>query len=326
MKLMMMGMAIFCLSLFYGIKLMSQQVGNKFKEGKLYYRITALSPVKTVSLVSRDENVGWDEATLVGKLEIPSKVIHQGENYTVTVVGALAFAGCKKLTTVSIPNTVKRLEDESFADCTALQSILIAEQVEHIGNAVFEGCSELREVAIPKSAVKLGNNLFGDCKKLSKITVSKDNVHYASIGGVLFNKKKTVLLSYPQGKAVSSYVVPDFVTTIAADAFANCDRLSEIILPNSIKKIGENSFYSCVNLSSITLPPLLREIGSYAFYECTTLKLIVSEIVNLETVSMGKGVFYDVDTSTCVLYVPKGKKDAYSDANQWADFFYIVEK
>jgi len=52
-----------------------------------------------------------------GKVEIPSKVIHDGIEYTVTKINDNTFKGCSGLTSVTIPNSVTSIGESAFEDC-----------------------------------------------------------------------------------------------------------------------------------------------------------------------------------------------------------------
>ncbi len=77
-------------------------------------------------------------------------------------------------------------------------------------------------------------------------------------------------------------------------------------------------------MTEVTIPESVTTVGSSAFYYCPSLTSIYSLNPEPPTCS-GSSVFYKVDTSACTLYVPEGSKEAYSIANQWKEFFNIVE-
>ncbi len=54
---------------------------------------------------------------------------------------------------------------------------------------------------------------------LTAINVDKNNAVYSSVDGVLFNKKKTELIAYPNAKKDADYTIPDGVKTLSEFAF-----------------------------------------------------------------------------------------------------------
>lgn len=61
-------------------------------------------------------------------------------------IGGGAFSGCTSLTSVTIPSTVTKIEDEAFSGCTSLTSMDIPSSVTEIGNRVFADCTNLATV------------------------------------------------------------------------------------------------------------------------------------------------------------------------------------
>ena len=64
---------------------------------------------------------------------------------------------------------------------------------------------------------------------------------YYSIDGVLYNKEKTVIHIFPEGKT-GAYTIPDNVTEIGESAFSDCTELTSITIPNSVTEIGWDAF------------------------------------------------------------------------------------
>ena len=54
------------------------------------------------------------------------------------------FYGCKFLTKVHLPKSVKRIENCPFYDCVSLQFVQLPPNFEYIGNAAFGRCSSFR--------------------------------------------------------------------------------------------------------------------------------------------------------------------------------------
>ena len=115
------------------------------------------------------------------------------------------------------------------------------------------------------------------------------------------------------------------VTSIRGCAFDNCDRLTSIVIPNSVTSIGEYAFYGCSGLTSVTIPNSVTSIGGSAFYECTGLTSVTSLIPTDELFAIDSNVFYNVDKTTCTLYVPYGAKETYAATEGWNEFTNIVE-
>ena len=76
---------------------------------------------------------------------------------------------------------------------------------------------------------------------LQSFFVDPDNPSFSSIDGVIFNKTHTQLLRCPE-ICSESYVVPDSVDTIGANAFNYCKQLHFITIPASVTSIADTAF------------------------------------------------------------------------------------
>jgi len=63
-------------------------------------------------------------------------------------------------------------------------------------------------IIIPDSVTSIGDGAFAGCISLTAINAAPGNANYSSDQGVLYNKNKTTLVSYPGGKK-GSFIIPD---------------------------------------------------------------------------------------------------------------------
>ena len=176
---------------------------------------------------------------------------------SVTRIGREAFYLCSSLVSITIPNSVTSIGEYAFEDCSSLTSITISGSVTSIGYGAFSNCRSLTSITIPDSVTSIGNRIgcqaFSWCSSLTNINVSDNNKNYSSIDGVLFNKDKTVIIKYPEGKESKSYKIPNSVTSIGIYAFSDyCSSLTSITIPDSVTSIGEYAFEGCRSLTNIT--------------------------------------------------------------------------
>ncbi len=104
----------------------------------------------------------------------------------------------------------------------------------------------------PGSSGAVGSTLeiFSRCTNLTGIHVDSGNTAFASEDGVLYNKEKTSLVRYPEGKA-GDFVIPSGVTEIGGMAFDHCIRLTEVTVPSGTARIGDQAFAQCEALRAI---------------------------------------------------------------------------
>ncbi|MDR1499425.1 MAG: leucine-rich repeat domain-containing protein [Tannerellaceae bacterium] len=238
-------------------------------------------------------------------LEITSVVIPDG----ILEIGMNAFSACYSLAEVIIPNSVTSIGGRAFDSCSGLASMTIPNSVTTIGEGAFASCSGLASITIPSSVTVIGEGAFRSCRAMSTINVADGNIAWVSEDGVLYNRSKSLLHSYPAGKRGSSFTIPSSVMEIGDWAFYTCDNLSSITIPNSVTIIGRSSFRACQMLTAInvadgntswtsedgvlynksksllytyptgkigafTIPSSVTEIGDLAFYICDSLSSI----------------------------------------------------
>lgn len=266
----------------------------------------------------------------------------------ITSIGQQAFDRCVGLTTIDIPSGLTDIDWSVFAGSTSLNSINVAadnpsycsvdgvlfskdqttlvqypagkedesyqipSSVTRAGNDAFRGSKNLKTVYIPTSFKALGQDLydtmFEDCTNLTTITVEDANTDYSSVDGVLFNKDKTILVEYPDGRGVSTYKIPSSVKSIEDAAFEGCSNLTQITIPNGVTKIGHSAFHGCKKLESIAIPASVTEFSSsdqFLFDECDNLQNIDVSAEN-PNYSSEDGVLFNKDKTTLIKY-PVGK-------------------
>ena len=243
-----------------------------------------------------------------GELTVPSTV----DGKTVFSVGGEAFRE-SKITSLTIPSSVKKLEYKAFYGCSSLSKINLG-QVESISFDVFDDCTSLKEITIPKTLNDAGlSGAFIGCTNLKNIileqglTVIPDTIfEQTPIESITIpNSVKEIGYNAFKGCTNLSKVDLGQVEDISFDAFSDCTSLKEITIPKTLKYGGGNgSFRGCTNLKSITLeqgltvipdtifeqtpiesitiPNSVKEIGYNAFKGCTNLsKVDLGQVENI---------------------------------------------
>ena len=67
--------------------------------------------------------------------------------------------------------------------------------------------------------------------------------------------------------AIEKVIIPDTVTTIGFQAFAECWNLSEVVLPETISSIQREAFFNCYSLKKINIPADCK-VEDDAFLNC----------------------------------------------------------
>ncbi len=181
-------------------------------------------------------------------------------------IGSYAFASCPNLSSVTLPNHLTCIKKMAFAHCDALTSLKLPNTVTRIDNDAFlcyngELTLELNE--------KIKSTLFVFNPKKTHLSVSKESKRFCIADGVLFNKRKTLLLRLLEEKR-GIYYIPKSVKKIDHLAFYQ-SKLSEIILPEGVTWIGVAAFARNEHLTRLELPNTLKHISSFAFGFCDQL-------------------------------------------------------
>jgi hypothetical protein len=181
----------------------------------------------------------------------------------------------------------------AFSGCTKLANVDLGSKVKTIGNSAFYN-SGLVTLTIPASLTSIGTDVFYNCTLLESINVIAQNLNYASVDGVLFNKATTTLIKYPAKRPETGYEVPAGVTNISISAFNGCTILKYITFPASLIDIAagnasNGTFVGCTNLASVTFVDSIANIGNYAFYN---LQNLIEVSLGSKIKTIGNYAFY----------------------------------
>jgi len=253
---------------------------------------------------------------------VPTNAFYYASRFTsikissaVTSISNFAFYFCKGLTSFSLPS-VTSIGMEAFRACASLTSITIPSTVTSISAEAFSACTGISSITIPASVTSIGRAAIS---ANSLITVDASNANYSSVDNVLFNKAQTKLIQCPTVKT-GSYTIPSTVDSLDFSAFDECINLTSITIPSTVKYIGGLALYGCTGLTSLSIPSSVTSIAYDAFRGCSNLKSIKAYSTTPIDLSATYGVFYDVDTVNCILYVPSGSQSLYAAASQWKAF------
>ena len=222
---------------------------------------------------------------------------------TIREFGYYAFSGCKSLKKINIPTNLYSLRDCSLDTCESLEEITVNGEGNYYTSedgvlfnkaktvlVVFPQGSNKISYTIPANTEYIDRNGLSSCIGLQEINVENENINYTSEDGILYNKDKTSLCSYPAGKKQNTYNVPETVTSISAN-FSKCQYLNYITIPKNVQSIGGYYPEKC-------------------FY-CTSLKEINVDSNNTKFCSE-EGVLFNKDKTKLICYPASKESEEYS--------------
>lgn len=285
--------------------------------------------------------------TSLAEVKLPSSLVKIGES---------AFNGCSALKSFDL-NGIKTIENSVFSDCQSLSYINLAE-VDTIGSEAFYNCNKLDNIDL-SNVVNIGSRAFENCSSLQAVDLSGAEVlggdgrssgyatfrNCTSIKEVTFGDKLYYIGANTfENTGLINVSIPEGVTALEGQTFADCDSLASVELPSTLTAIYSGVFRGCTALTTVKMKTGLKQIGEGAFYRCSALE----EITIPSTVStIGRDAFSStaiknfkcyaavppsassdfiggsMDMSRTYLHVPPFSKDFYRNTQYWSNFYLM---
>lgn len=265
----------------------------------------------------------FNGCTSFGSLNIPLSVTVMGDfAFSQTVfenvnlaetniiqIGGGTFSECSNLKNVTLPNTLVKLDDGAFQMCMNLETVVLPEGIKSISYNAFYDCKNVKITKGEKVydfdtyldlALELSDKLAGDFQYETltdgiwitnyigdeDIVVIPNSINGEWVTGI--GEK-----AFSEYKKLSFLSIPQSVTQIGNNAFADCRNLrtvagggavktlgygiyrgtaiQQIEVPEGQEQVGYCAFYGCPNLVSVHIPEGVSLIDEYAFAGCGNL-------------------------------------------------------
>ena len=215
--------------------LKSVTIGNSVKSigNAAFWHCSALTSITIGNSVSKFDRSIFSGCNIMKSIIVdPGNPIFDSRDNCNAIIESVTntlIFGCTGLTSITIPDGVKKIGEYAFQKCTGLTSVTIPDGVESIGDYAFQGCTGLTSITIPDGVEIIGDYAFSGCSGLKSVTI---------------------------GNSVKS---------IGKYAFNECSGFNSVTIPNSVMSIGDYGFYNCKNLSSVTIENPNTHKGNNAF-------------------------------------------------------------
>lgn len=283
----------------------------------IYYDFNRNTHLATVvSPISSEQSQGSDVDFnyIQGDVTIPESVNYYGISYTVTEVGQEAFKSCKKITSISMPQTIEKIGDYAFSDCS-LPDIPLPDGLKEIGEGAFS-LSGIESILIGPNMQNIGGGAFYACKNLKAVYLDNANRYFSLYNDCLYDYNLTKLYYVPFNASHIDF--SDKIESIEPFACYGLRSVKEIDLPNSLKEIGVSAF-SFSELEIVKIGNGMKIIDDYAFHNAPLEMVCVDVIV---PPSISENTFNNFNAC---LVVPKGRIAAYKKDQYWGKFNNIVD-
>lgn len=265
---------------------------NKFERGTFDEQA-----IKSITLSSRfSEFPTFLDCESLVNIDIP---------YSIHEIIGTPFYGCKKIGTLSLPDSITHIGKDVFSSCRiknvilpnsitditglfaykeGIKKITLGASITEIPTRAFMECTSLEEIILPDGLEKINKEAFNKCKNLRNINIPQT---VTEIGACAFSDTKITELKFPDGliylapnafahfKYLNKVELGNSLLEIPKNAFCECTSLEIVKLPDNLEKIGEHAFENCLKLKNLDIPHALTEIGAYAFCHCGITSIIL---------------------------------------------------
>lgn len=246
----------------------------------------------------------------VTDLVIPSTVRYNGVTYAVVALYDNRY-NQNKVRTLTLPRTLRHINDWGLSDYRAITNLEIPANVERMGENVVYNCPQLRRIKVnaevPPTLGSLDNESYSDERAYIKITIPRESFHAYRLVSA-WKTDRTVLIGGDEGVTVSTgkiaagdlgHVVieeagylPE-VNKLIIEGELNSDdwskikqmtNLTELDLSKAlIDEIPSYAFNERWAIDKVVLPPTLKKIGTYAFQKTSLTSVNIPD--NVETIA-----------------------------------------
>ena len=214
--------------------------------------------------IIRIKDNAFENNTKITKVIIPDSIEELGNNI---------FSRCSSLEEVVFDGISKitKIPTNTFYKCTSLKDITIPTTVKIIEDYAFYQCSSIAELRVPISVVLIGRSAFGAMTSLSKLSVP-------FIGGGRADSLEAKVLGYVFDTAYTEFTVQlsQKVSETSTKTYFIPSSLKTIeILSGSSKSLGYGALSGVTSIETIIIPSTIEKFDDDVFAGATGINKII---------------------------------------------------
>lgn len=200
-------------------------------------------------------------------------------------IAVAAFRGNRHVAEITVAEGIRTIGEEAFADCKQLISVKLPDSLVLLGRGCFDGCGWLSRLTLPFLGLSRNETtcnshisvLFGAREFVTAEVLKREHgkAEFAVFLPRLTYLEITSQDTLPRGAATGlnhlETVVLGRVNTVGAGAFENCKNLTSVTMSDDVVCVEADAFKNCRSLSSLRLSKELGSIGDCAFCGCGAL-------------------------------------------------------
>ena len=238
----------------------------------------------------------------------------------VTVIPKDAFDSCESLETVEA-GAVTSIGENAFCYCYALKATPDLSHCKEILGGAFARCKSIERVVIPASVDTLGYGAFWLNESLTELVIEDcDRPLKVGSSGMFRDSDSHIKKAYFGRNAESTSYLQYAI-------IEDNPSVEEITFAGSCSYLRSSEFAGCYSLKTVRLGKNMKDIQHHAFgWSSEPLEQLTTLICEAVTPPECKdGALQAIDKQKCTLHVPNGTIDAYKEANEWKEFYNIID-
>ncbi|MBO4590138.1 MAG: leucine-rich repeat protein [Bacteroidaceae bacterium] len=270
------------------------QYDSSFSDVDMFVQVTSLNP-KTVQLMGKkilevydgeyyfysgravndQQYYNWNQNY---SLKISGPVTVMGDEYEVTALGFGSFYDAYYLTSIELPNSIKKIDDWAFEYCTRLSSIDLPSSLTTIGEGAFDDCTALESIEIPDAVTKIGQGAFYYCNNMLSVTLGR-GLSEIGAGAFAYCNSLSIMNSY-------AAVAPTLKTM-----YVYLDENGDEVEDGEWHPFSWSYPLPTLNVPAASVNDYLAK--GWTVYDEETEEGYFSEIVGLANPTLGSEVFFN---------------------------------